>query len=410
MKTVEEARALILERIVPMPPESVLVPDALGRVLAQGVDSPVDSPRFDNSAMDGYAVRWSDVSGVADGSPVTLPVTMELPAGTAPTEPLRPGDAARIMTGGEVPNGADTVIMREDTTEGDRQVVVNALPRRGQGANIRRRASHFGANTAVLSEGAVVDAGTVGLLAALGICGVTARRRPRVAIVSTGDELVPLGQSPGAGQIVNSSAYMVDALVRTAGAVPVRTPIARDTVDACRDCFEAALASADMVVSIGGVSVGDYDVVADVMRSLDAEMGFWKIRMKPGKPVAFGTVGALPLFGLPGNPVSTFVTFFQFVWPAIRRAQGRPDVTLERLTATVATDMKSTPARDDFQRGTLRREAEGDLLFEPFVDQGSGNLMSMVASQALGLVPVGVSGLKRGDSIAVDRLPNAPWN
>lgn len=404
MKTVIEAREHILRCIPTMPVVERGIDEALGFVLAESITAPVSAPPFDNSAMDGYAVRWADCSG--EKLPVSLPIAFDVPAGVDPAGEMPPGSAVRIMTGGRVPIGADTVIMREDTEESTDRVSIRSLPRAG--ANVRKCGTYFEKGGALLDRGTLLDPGAVGLLASVGICRARVHRRPRVAVVSTGDELVTLGQTPGPSQIVNSSAHMLRGLITEAGGTPVILPIARDTVENCRAHFDDALASADMVISIGGVSVGDFDVVREVMQSLGSEMGFWKVKMKPGKPLAFGLVGGTPLLGLPGNPVSSFVSFFQFVFPAIRRLRGlQGDGALERVQARLATSLRSPAARADYQRGTLTG-GDGAWSFHPVSHQGSGNLTSVANCQGFAIIPEGVAGLEEGATVSVERLPPSP--
>jgi molybdopterin molybdotransferase len=407
MRSVAEAREHILEHIRSTAAERRMLAQALGQVLAEEVLAPVDSPRFHNSAMDGYAVRWSDVSGLASGGdPVRLTVAVEVAAGSTAEKELSAGYAARIMTGAPLPSGTDTVVMQEDTKRDGDTVIITRLSRARRGAHVRRRGSYFEAGGVLLPAGCPLEPGAIGLLASIGRTVVSVHRRPRVAVVATGDELIQLDQRPGPGQIYNSSPYMVAGLVERSGGIPILTEIGRDTVEDCRRRFEDALTSADLVVSLGGVSVGKYDVVREVLASLDASMGFWKVKMKPGKPLAFGVVDGRPVLGLPGNPVSTFVAFYQFVYPAIRRAQGlagsgRLPVVRARLGAAV----RSPAQRLDFQRGSLHNEPDG-LTFQPVSDQTSGNLTSVVGPDGLALIPEGVAGLEAGEMVNVEVLPN----
>ena len=403
MKTVDEARSEILEAVGGQESARVCLKDSLGLVLAEDIVAPFDLPQFDNSAMDGYAVRYEDCQCVSNGEEVTLKVIEKIPAGTAPRLALGKCEASRIMTGGKVPVGADTVIMREHTRESEDSVVIFKIP--GKGANIRERGGYFRTGNRLLESGKVIDPGSIGLVASLGLSQVPVFRPPVVAIIATGDELVPLGRPLGEGEIYNSSAHMVEALVLDSGAIPLRLPIAGDDFETCRASFERAVSQADMVVSLGGVSVGDYDIVRSVMNALKPDMGFWKVKMKPGKPLAFGCVGDTPLFGLPGNPVSTYVCFYQFVWPSIQRFLGRHrDSTLSQIRATLAQAVRSPDWRTDFQRGRIN-EVDGDILFVPYDDQGSGNLMSLSGPDGLAKIPIGVSHLDAGESVEVECIP-----
>lgn len=414
MKSVEEARELILAALAPVGPETLTIDRARGRVLAVDVVAPTPAPRFAQSAMDGYALRWDDLAPLVAGErdAIELPVSFTVAAGDPGDEPLAPGSAARIMTGAPVPAGADSVVMREDTEERGASVLVRRASGKGRGANVRPAGSYFAAGDAIVGAGSVLDPGAVGLAASVGQAVVTVYRRPRVAIVSTGDELVPLGSAPGPGQIVNSSAHMLAALVEEAGASALIMPIARDTVADCRARFDEAVGCADLVVSIGGVSVGDFDVVREVIGALGDGVQFWKVKMKPGKPLAFGVVAAgggrgVPLVGLPGNPVSSYVCFFEFVRPAIHKLAGRAAPWgPRRERVRLAAPVRSTPWRADFQRGALRLEG-GVPSFVPFADQGSGNLRSLLQPDALGVIPEGVASLEAGDDIEIERLPGA---
>lgn len=406
MKTVDEARRDILARIERLSSVRVLLPQALGLVLAEPVLARSDNPRFTNSAMDGYAVRWTDVEAVAGGGRVRLPVAFEVAAGDEGDYSLPPQAAARIMTGAPLPASADTVVMREDTDESSRSaVIVLNVPEAGKGANIRFAGAFYKAGEPLLRAGQEIGPAAIGLLASEGLCALSVVRRPRIAVVSTGDELVDLGEPIGPGQIRNSSAYMLQALIRKAGGEPVVCGIGRDTVDSCRARFEEALGSADMVVSIGGVSVGDYDVVRAVLDELGADIGFWKVKMKPGKPLSFGTVGDTPMIGLPGNPVSSYVCFYQFVWPAIRRAAGHAEAgRLDWVRARLTENVRSPAWRADFQRGVLTSDG-AEPTFQPFPDQSSANQMSSAVANAFGIVPEGVGSMEAGEWLEVERIP-----
>lgn len=412
MLELHEARQRILAALSPTGRERVMLSNARGRILAEDVASPDPHPAFDNSAMDGYAVRWDDVAGVASGEAVALDVTQDIPAGSVPSGPLSPGQAARVMTGGPLPPGADTVVMREDTDESNPALVrVQALPQAGRGAHIRACGENIGVGQTVLEAGVGLNAGALGLLALVRRASVVVARKPVVGIVSTGDELVELGQTPGPGQLVNSSGYMVAALVEAVGGEARRLPIAPDRADAIEATFRDAAKGADLVVSIGGVSAGDYDVVREVIERLCDGLEFWKIRMKPGKPLAFGKTrdGGTPLLGLPGNPVSTYVTFWQFVAPTIWTMLGARTRSLPTLQARLTHDLRSTPKRLDLQRGTLQWAASpegGRWDFTPFYDQRSGNPMSLVHAHGLAHIPIGVARASAGDLVTVERLPD----
>lgn len=406
--TVEEARGRILERLNTLDTERVFLDAAGGRVLAETLVSPADSPRFDNSARDGFALRYDDLD--ADGK--TLRVIATIAAGTHPDVRVEPGTAARIMTGAPVPDGADTVVMQEycefDDDAGSVTIPDTALVDRG--AWVRHAGENMAEGEAILEPGAPIGPADVGLLASFGRSLVTVSRRPRVAIVSTGDELVDLDDTAGAGKIVNSNAYMLAALVEQRGGEAMVLPIAADDEDAIRQTFGRALRAADLVISSGGVSVGDFDITGRIVDELTGGMDFWKIRMKPGKPLAFGTseLGGrrVGLIGLPGNPNSCFVCFHQFVRPAMAVLQGvAPEQTLlARVQARLAADVGSTPRRREYLSGKLDTRAPDGPVFYPADNQNSGNLRLFCQADALGTVEEGVAEMSAGDTIAVELL------
>lgn len=406
--TVEDARRRILSHIPTLPAEQVFLKDALGRPLREAVEAPEDAPRFDNSSRDGYALRWEDI---ADGE-ATLEVVGTTTAGQTADRRVEAGQAVRIMTGAPVPDGADTVVMQENVeTDEDGSIHVPTPPSPGRGAWIRRAGSYLKAGEAVLERGDRLSPADLGLLASFGRSRLGVGRRPRVAIVSTGDELVEIDRRPGDGQIINSNAHLLESLVRQADATPVVFPIAPDRAEQTRSTFRHALQSADLVVSSGGVSVGTHDVVRDIVDELTGGMNFWKIRMKPGKPLAFGTTVEdphTPLIGLPGNPNSCFVGFHQFVRPALRVAEGgAPDRQAPaRLKAHLGSAVSSTPHRRQYLAGRLETpSADADTrVFIPFDRQASGNVALFCGADAFGLVPEGVDEMEKGATIDVEPI------
>jgi molybdopterin molybdotransferase len=416
--TVEEARQKILKSLPRVGTERVFLQDALGRVLAEQVEAPEDSPRFDNSARDGYAVRFEDL---ADERP-TLRIGGSVAAGKMSSIHVDQGSAVRIMTGAPVPDGADTVVMQENCQVDDESQTLTVLdkPEAGRGAWVRKAGENMAAGETVLEPGDRLGAAELGLVASFGRSVLTVSRRPRVAIVSTGDELVEIDQTPGPGQIINSNAYMLEALVTEAGCDAVVLPVASDTEQAVRAAFERALQDADIVVSSGGVSVGDFDVTRRVVDELTGGMNFWKIRMKPGKPLAFGTHDAhntsatqgksVPLIGLPGNPNSCFVCFHQFVRPALAVMQDiAPDAVRPRqLEATLSSPVSTTPRRRTYLAGHLETDpqaAPGEPpVFHPAGNQNSGNLRLFCRADAFGLVEEGVAETGAGQRIVVELI------
>lgn len=406
--SVDQARRAILERLGPLGAERVLVSQAAGRVLAEAVPAPFDSPPFTNSARDGYAIRHSDIGGVG----ATLQVVGESAAGRRFDGGVEAGQAVRIATGAALPDGADTVVMQEDVEAVDHATVRVPADAEPAGAWVRRRGENLSQGQPALTAGARLDPASVGLLASFRRAVVSVYRRPRVAIVSTGDELVELDETPGDDAIVNSNAYMLEALCRQAGAVATVLPIAPDDRDAIEATYRQAIAAADLVVSSGGVSVGPHDHTRVVLESLSASMAFWKIRMKPGKPLAFGTTGgerSTGLIGLPGNPASSLVCFHQFVRPALARLEGRPADALasRRLQATLATGVDSTPRRREYLSGTLEHDDHG-LRFVPRQPQSSGNPALFCGAEAFGIVEEGVARLETGAGIAVEPIEAGP--
>jgi molybdopterin molybdotransferase len=389
MLSVAEAVARILERIGALDEETVALRDALGRVLADDVISPITLPHWTNSAMDGYAVRASDVTGASEDAPVALPVIETIAAGAFPTRALGAGQATRIMTGAPLPEGADTVVRVEDTDGGLERVLI--LKDRDAGKNTRQRGEDLHEGSVALPRGIPIGAAQVGILASVGHASVRVHRRPRVAILGSGDELVDIDRfdEVRAGRrIVSSNSYTLDALVRTAGGEPVGFGHAGDTLDAMRALLEQAVAvRPDLIVTSAGVSVGEFDHTRAALEAMGAEMGFWKVRMRPGAPLGFGMIAGIPWIGLPGNPVSAMVTFELFVRPAVRRMLGH--VRLHRRPVTVTLDEPvSIGARlTHFLRAVVTPRDDGVLAARLTGPQGSGILTSMSLANALLVVP-----------------------
>jgi molybdopterin molybdotransferase len=406
--TVEQARQQILERLQHVGSERVFLTDALGRVLAEEIEAPHDSPRFDNSARDGYAVRYADL----DAARPTLKVGGSVAAGQMSSIHVDSGAAVRIMTGAPVPNGADTVVMQENCEVDEESGTLTVLqkPKAGRGAWIRKAGENMASGEAVLAPGDTLRAAELGLVASFGRSVLRVSRRPRVAIVSTGDELVEVDQRPGPGQIVNSNAYMLEALVAEAGCEALVLPLVVDDEVAIRDTFERALEVADIVISSGGVSVGDFDLTGRVVDELTGGMNFWKIRMKPGKPLAFGVSDvdpkSVPLIGLPGNPNSCFVCFHQFVRPALSVMQGvaRDEVSPRQIEATLSSPVRTTPRRRTYLGGRLETTPGERPIFHPSANQNSGNLRLFCRAQAFGIVEEGVAKMDAGDPIVVELI------
>jgi molybdopterin molybdotransferase len=398
-----EAARRILADVRRQPALRVPLDDALDGVLAEDVVSPLDIPAWTNSAMDGYAARGADVRGASAERPVRLRVVEQLPAGAFPTRALGPGEVARIFTGAPLPEGADTVIRQEDTDEGAETVTI--VRDRDVGVNIRRVGEDIRRGTTVLAAGRALGPAELGVLASLAVAQPLVYRRPRVAILGSGDEIVDVDQPEeilSGRKTASSNTHTLVALVRQAGGQPVNLGIARDTPDSLREHFRRAL-DCDLLVTTAGISVGEHDYVRSVLEELGAEQRFWKLRMRPGAPVGFGLLGAIPWIGLPGNPVSTMVTFELFVRPAIRTMCGHP-LPFRRAVAVRLTEPVSLkPKLQHFLRGIVSDGPAGPeaRLTGP---QGSGILTSMVLANALLVIPEGQFETPAGALVPAIRL------
>jgi len=401
--TVAEALVAVLDGVSVLPAESVSLLDALGRVLAEPVISGDDLPPFANSAMDGYAVRAADLANAGADNPVTLKVVGDIAAGAVPDVTLAPATAARIMTGAPVPPGADAVVPVEDTSEPwrdpDRPLPETIEVRRSVNAGdyLRRPGEDIEAGQPVLATGHLIRPQEIGVLAALGISRVLVIRRPRVGILATGDELVAIDETLQPGKIRNSNGYAQTAQVLAMGATPVWLGIARDTEADVRAKLQRGLdEGVDLFVSSAGVSVGAYDVVKTVLET-EGNVGFWRVRMRPGKPLAFGTYRGVPYLGLPGNPVSAMVSFERFARAAILKMAGHTE--LERPQLTVALqDTIHSDGRESYVRAVVQRKA-GEYLATTTGSQGSHIMTSLVKANALLIVPEGVKLVVAGEQL-----------
>lgn len=398
MSTVAEAQRRILDMVTPLGTESVALDDALGRVLAAPIVSSRTLPPFDNSGMDGYAVRMRDVAAASEASPVVLQVEGESRAGERPDAHLREGTAMRIMTGAPVPAGADAVVRFEDTDSGRETVSIRVAVKVGE--NMRSAGEDMHPGEVVLATGRRLRSADLAVCAALGFARVEVRRRPRVAVLSTGDELVPVDVEPGPGQIVDSNAAAIAGAIVEAGGEPVRLGIARDTVDDLRRMLRAA-AEHDLVISSAGVSMGDHDHVRDVVDELGS-VDFWRVAMRPGKPLAVGAVLGKLFLGLPGNPVSSQVTFELFARPVVLALQGAGEVHRRRSAARALEDMSKPEGLETFHRGVLVPGADGGLpgvrLTGP---QGSGIMRSMTLADCLIALPAAGARVRRGEIVEI---------
>jgi len=400
MISVKDALAVILESCRPLGLEKVDLLGSRGRVIGEDVYAPRDIPSAANSAMDGYAVRWDDTTKASEAEPVELKVIETIAAGALPAKSVRPGQAARIMTGAVIPKGADAVIRREDTVEQGRTVLIKKAVQ--DGLDIRRSGEDVQKGECVIKAGSVLRPGHIGMLAALGKAFVAVYSRPRVAILSTGDELVDLETDPGPGKIVNSNSYSLAALVSACGGVPLLTDIVRDTKEELASALQSA-ARADVILSSGGVSMGDYDFVKDVMGDIGNAMRFWQVAMRPGKPLAFGSIGETPLFGLPGNPVSVMVSFEQFVRPYLLKMQGHTKLARLSVTATSAQTIEKPAGLRYFLRAVVQQQ-NGRWIARLTGEQGSGILKSMVEANALMVLPEERTKVQKGEDVAIQWL------
>ena len=387
MLTVAEAVARILADVHRGPVERVPLRDALGRVLAAPAVSPITLPAWDNSAMDGYAVRAADVDGASVEAPVTLPVLETIAAGDFPSRPLAPKTAMRIMTGAPLPDGADTVVRAEDTDGGTATVAIRNA--RDVRKNVRHRGEDISEGAAVLEPGVPIHAAQLGVLASIGYAQVDVYARPRVAIMTSGDELVDLDRFEEVRRgrkIISSNSYTLDALVRAAGAIPVPMGTASDDPADIRARLERA-ASCDLIITSAGISVGEFDHLRNVLDDMGVELKFWRVRMRPGAPIGFGLLRGTPWIGLPGNPVSTMVTFELFVRPAIRKLLGHERLFRRPVAVTLEEPISIGARLTHFLRATVSPGDKGQLFARLTGPQGSGILTSMSKADALLIVP-----------------------
>ena len=405
MDSVDKYLAEVLATIVPLASHEVALADTLGTVLDGDVTAQWPLPSFDNSAMDGYAVRAADVAGASADHPVSLPVVGEIPAGDTASRAIEPGTCIRIMTGAPMPDGADTVIPVEATDGGTEVVSIREAAERG--FSVRLAGGDAQPGDLLLSSGTRLGAVHVGLLAAAGRAAVRARRRPRVAVISTGNELIEPGTALIPGQIWESNATMLAAAARQAGCDAHRFPVVRDDTDAVLSAVQSALSGADLLITSGGVSMGgEHDVVKAALSTLGT-VTFRKVAMQPGMPQGFGMVGPgrTPIFTLPGNPVSAYVSFCLFVLPALDALQ---DLSPERNAprpATLTKPVHSPANKRSFLRGILDRASDHVTQVTPLTGQASHQLASLARANALIIVPEDVTSLEAGAAVDVLELP-----
>ncbi len=388
MIKIEDARKMILNRVKALASEKLSVQDALGRYSAEDVRSPIAIPTVDYSAMDGYAVRRQDVT--APGT--RLSVAYDLPAGSWPRGPVGPNQAVRIMTGAPIPPGANAVVMREQTKEAEKQVIINRIPEKY--ANIRFAGEDIAPHDMVLTRGTGLGAHGIGVLVSIGRFVISCHQRPVVAILGTGDEVVDLDEALMPGKVFASNAYTLISLVTACGGIPLYLGVARDTRHALADKLAGA-ARADLILTSGGVSKGDYDLVWKVMTAGDNHMEFRQVGMQPGRPLAFGEINGTPAIGLPGNPAATLISFYQFARPAILKMMGSENLLLPSMIAKLKTPLKNKPDQVRFVRGILQHQG-CELVVSSVGRKGFGMISAMTAGNCFIVMPEGKT------AIAVD--------
>lgn len=400
---VDKAREVIARFLHPVTAtERLHVRSALDRVLGEDVLSPIDVPAHDNSAMDGYAVRFSDLDPRGE---TTLRVAGTAFAGAPFSGAMPAGECVRIMTGGVVPEGADTIVMQEHVKAKDGQVTIGSGHRKGQ--HLRRAGEDLAAGQVALRRGTPLRPAEIGLIASLGIPELSVYRRLRVAFFSTGDELVSIGTAPKEGQIYDSNRYTLHGMLKRLGCEAIDMGVVRDDPKLLKSAFLQAAATADVVITSGGVSVGEADFVKELLNRL-GEVVFWKIAMKPGRPLAYGKIGNAHFFGLPGNPVSVMVTFYQFVRDALLKLAGRDPVPpLPIFSVPCTSALKKAPGRTEFQRGILTQDSGGAWSVRVTGEQGSGILRSMAEANCFIILPAEQGNVAPGALVKVQVMEGA---
>lgn len=397
---VEQALGIVLGSVSPLAREIRPLLDCLGSVLAEEVPADMDIPPFDNSAMDGYAVMAADTAGATPEKPVSLRVIADLPAGYPPPALVRSGEAVRIMTGAPMPSGTDAVVRTEEVERGDWTVLISKpVP---SGNDLRRAGEDVRKGEVILRQGIPLRPAEIGMLATLGRTRAQVVRTPRVAVLATGDELVAPDEPVTPGKIRNSNLYSISAQVKACGGEPLPLGVARDTAAELEARIRQGIIGADMLLTSGGVSVGDYDVVKTVLARM-GEILFWRVKMRPGSPVTFGRIAGKPMFGLPGNPSASMVAFEQFVRPAILKMSGRTRLRRRQVEATLEEGVKNRVGVRNFVRA-IATEEKGEWRVRPAGSQGSGILRTMVQANSILVIPETVARLQPGDRATVQML------
>ncbi len=394
MLSVEAARQQMLNTIPVLPSERRGILECADYVLAEELSAAENIPPFDNSAMDGYAVRAADVQNASQENPAALSVVETIAAGYAPTNQVREGEAARIMTGAMMPAGADAVVMQEVTREENSELKIFEGVKKYE--NVRFTGESVKVGAVVMGKGKHLRPPEVSMLASLNCAEVLVHRKPTVAIVSTGDELTPLGASLEPGKIRDSNRYGLYAQVEEAGGIPIDMGIARDDAAETERIFRVALSEADALITSGGVSVGEHDIVKNVLEKL-GKINFWRVAMKPGKPQAYGIADGKPIFGLPGNPVSSLVVFELFVRPALLKMAGHRALLRPTFKAVLSESITNRDGRVNYMRAILKA-SDGQYTAETTGPQGSGILHSLVLANGLITIPAGVT-LDAGETV-----------
>ena len=375
--------------------EKIAIREALNRILAEDIHSHINVPTGTNSAMDGYAVNSGDIPSSGN---VELHVSGTAWAGKPYDGKLTAGSCVRIMTGAIMPEGTDTVIIQEDVQVTGSGIMIDGATRKGD--NVRQAGEDIAAGDLILSRGRRLNPADIGLIASLGIAEVCVVRRLRVAFFSTGDELRSIGETLSDGAIYDSNRYTLYGMLERMGADIIDMGVIKDDRDALEEAFSIAAANADVLITSGGVSVGEADYIKEILAKL-GQVDFWKVAIKPGRPLAFGQVGNALFFGLPGNPVSVMVTFYEFVQPALRKMIGEDDAGVLSLKARCDSKLKKRPGRVEYQRGILQRDEDGDLVVVKTGAQGSGILRSMSQANCFIILPIASSGVEPGEFVDI---------
>lgn len=403
MIAVEQALREILEQVPVLGLEKVDILEALGRVLGEDVRAPRNIPPQDNSAMDGFAVNSEDTLGATAENPLFFEIVEDIPAGHVPQKIVGFAEASRIMTGASIPRGADAVVKVENTEMEDGRVKFRSPVRKGE--NVRRSGEDVRMDEIVLTRGRKIRPAEIGMLASLGRSFVSVHQKPLVAVLATGNELADVDGILSPATIVSSNSYSLSAQVIEAGGIPLILGIAKDRKEDMKEKYLQAL-RADIIISSAGVSVGDYDLVKDVIQELGTDIRFWKVAMRPGRPLVFGTMGGKPIFGLPGNPVSSMISFEQFVRPSIRKMTGHTNLFRRTLQAALEEGVDKVAGLRFFLRGVVRN-MDGKYVVSTTGEQGSGILKSMVLANGIIVLPEEGTKVPRGTAVTVQVLDDS---